>query len=168
MRVFITGVAGFLGTNLANYHIQRGDEVFGIDNFSAQHSKHFQQLIQKRNFHFTSADLCTWNDFKSIFPNVSLIYHLAAVVGVLQVLNQPERVLNSNIIGLQRLMEAIVNYAPHARVILASSSEVYGQQKNKNVKLSEDMPACIDVTLKTRINYPVSKLVQEAYGLTYH
>ena len=166
MRVCITGVAGFIGAHLAQYHLDIGDEVIGIDNFSVKHSDHIQDLLQNPKFEFINVDLSIWTDYQSVLPGIDLIYHFAAVVGVFNVLKHPELVLNSNIIPLIHLMRAIQQYAPHARVFLASSSEVYGD--NEHLQLREDMPVSIDMALKTRINYPVTKLVTEAYGLTYH
>jgi|LauGreDrversion4_2_1035121.scaffolds.fasta_scaffold09791_6 UDP-glucose 4-epimerase len=112
MRVCITGVAGFIGANMAQHHLNLGDEVYGLDDLSAKHSPHLQQLQQHPQFKLICGDLSTWTDYQSVLPGTDLIYHFAAVVGVFNVLKHPELVLNNNIVPSMHLLKAIVQYSP--------------------------------------------------------
>lgn len=166
MQILITGVSGFLGSHLADFHLKKGDSVFGIDNNSAKHSKDAEHLFTYPNFQFILSDLQDISIYQNLLTQVDLIYHFAAIVGVYQTLNDPELVLDTNIHTTEYLLKAIVKYAPHARVFIASSSEVYGQHEHQ--KFHEEMNACIDMTLRTRNNYAISKLVNEAYAFTLY
>ncbi len=166
MQIFITGVAGFLGSHLASFHLNKGDEVFGIDNCTAENSDYIKNLNQNKKFHFFFGNLEDTSLYQTILPKIDLIYHFAAIVGVFQVLNDPEKVLDININSTQNFLKKILEYAPHSRIFILSTSEVYGEHEHH--KLLEDMSAIINIQLKTRNNYAISKLVCEAYGLTYH
>ena len=126
MNIFITGVDGFLGSNLAKFHLDRGDNVTGVDQQAAHQLIHCSPLLTLRHFRYFQMDLSQAHDYNGRLKDIELVYHFAAKVGVFEELKHPEEVLNTNINATAHLLKAIVKEAKDAKVILASSSEVYG------------------------------------------
>lgn len=129
-KVLITGGAGFIGSHLADYHLAKGDSVHIIDNLSTGQKKNLRQHDGNTllTFHHTSLQECS--DLPEIVRGVDLVYHMAAVVGVRRVLESPLAVLDSNIAAVDYLFKTLLAHAPKARLLIASSSEVYGLQNN--------------------------------------
>jgi UDP-glucose 4-epimerase len=165
MDVLITGGAGFIGSHIVKHHLSRGDTVYLIDDLSTGSKNNLQDLIQHPRLNGIFQDLVTCPDLDKIIKKVDLIYHFAAVVGVYRVLKQPEKVLEVNIAGTQRLLNIMRETQSPARIIFASTSEVYG--KGAKTLLSEEQNLSICTKEHHRMNYSVSKLADEAYALTY-
>lgn len=166
MRVMITGGAGFIGSNLAKHHLNKGDKVHVLDNLSTGKKSNIAKFEKNPNFKFSNNDILLWPDIVKAVGDAELIYHLAAVVGVYRVLRQPLEVLTTNTAGCERLLRAARACNTKPRILLASSSEVYGPSQ-KSV-LNEKDNLIIDVSSKIRWNYSISKLSDEALGLTYY
>lgn len=166
MRVFITGAAGFIGSYLVEHHLQKGDDVCGLDNFSSGTPDNINKFSGNPKFRFIEADIVTYGELDKLAEWADRIYHMAAVVGVYKVLQEPTRVLAVNIAGCERIFRAMVSVAAMPRVIIASSSEVYGP--NTPNKLSETTNLIIESAAKNRWHYAVSKLADESFALAYH
>jgi len=165
MNIFITGGAGFIGSHLAEYHLKKNDAVWVLDDLSTGTYENIRSFQDNPNFQFEEGDILTWNRLEEIVKWADRIYHMAAVVGVFRVLKDPLRVLSVNTSGCVRLLEVVHQVGKKNRVIVASSSEVYGpSQKN----LNEADNLIIESHASCRWNYPVSKLSDEAYSLSYH
>jgi UDP-glucose 4-epimerase len=164
MHVLVTGGAGFIGSNLANYHIQKGDKVSVVDNLSTGRIENIQQLQKNPNFTFYKKDLLKWKALPQVLAEVDRIYHMAAVVGMFQVINHPVDTLKCNIFATLKLMEAIHSLRSKPLVIIASSSEVYGSQHQD---MSEHHPLIIESSVTSHASYLISKLSDESIALAF-
>lgn len=166
MRVLITGAAGFIGSYMVEHHLKKGDHVYAIDDLSSGSETNLNSLTEHPNFQFSNADIVTWQEIEKMVLWSDRIYHMAAIVGVYKVLQDPARVLAVNIAGCERLLRAVktTNWKP--RVIIFSSSEVYGPSLER--QLSEDNDLTIESAAKNRWHYAVSKLADESFALAYY
>lgn len=165
MNIFITGVDGFLGSNLAKFHLDKGDTVIGIGRKPTSQLRNCKAFLENPCFHYSQIDLGQISICQGVLKNIELVYHFAAKVGVFEELKFPEDVLTTNIDGTAHLLQAVLKEAPSAKVILASSSEVYGGRtdlcrEEDDIQLSMKMPH--------RLPYPLSKLVNEIQGRIFY
>jgi len=167
MRVLITGGAGFIGSHIAEYHIKKGDQVHVIDNLSTGSLDNISELLENKNFTFIQEDILISDKLKKLVIQADRIYHMAAVVGMFTVLRDPEKTLATNIAGLEHLLRTVVETKGKPQIIIASSSEVYGPHDCTSDH-KEDDQLTIEPPTKSRWNYAISKLANEAFGLTYH
>lgn len=136
MKILITGVAGFIGFHIAKELFKNKKfQVHGIDNFDKYYSvklkkKRIQLLKKNKKFIFNKIDITSKN-INSFFKKkqFDIVIHLAAQAGVRYSLINPEKYLNTNILGFSNLFESI-NSTKIKKVIYASSSSVYGDTKN--------------------------------------
>lgn len=165
MHVLITGGAGFIGSHLAEYHVGKGDAVHVVDNLSTGSLSNISPFLGHARFHFNEADILTWDGLDKAANWADRIYHMAAVVGVFRVLEDPIRVLATNIAGTERLLRkaSAGNWKP--QIVIASSAEVYGPT-DAGV-LQEDATLYVHSGAKSRWNYAISKLADESIGLSY-
>lgn len=166
MRVIVTGGAGFIGSHIVEYQLKKGNQVYAIDNLSSGREQNIAPFLESPNFRFINEDIILWKDIEKIVHWADCIYHMAAVVGVFKVLEEPSRVLAVNIAGTERLLRAIHASDWKPRVILASSSEVYGP--NTETVLKEETNLIIESAARNRWHYSVSKLADESFGLAYY
>lgn len=165
MHVLVTGGAGFIGSHLVEQHLNAGDMVHVIDNLYTSHMDNVDLFAAHPNYRFTQDDLLTWPDLEKAAAWADRIYHMAAIVGVFKVLEEPVKVLATNIAGTERLLRAANKSGWKPRIIIASSSEVYGDTGNQ--KLQEDMELHVASGATSRWNYSISKLADEALGLSF-
>lgn len=165
MHVFITGGAGFIGSHLAEYHLARGDQVHVVDDLTTGSPSNLAAFENQPQFRFTEADILTWTDLERTVGWADRVYHMAAVVGMFRVLEDPVRVLAINISGTERVMRACQVSRWRPRLLIASTSEVYGHGYGSN--LEEDSPLLVRVNSAPRWNYAISKLASETFGLSY-
>jgi len=166
MHILITGGAGFIGSNLALYHLKKGDKVHVLDNLSTGRLSNLEVCQKYKDFYFNEVDVLIDEELDKRVNWADRIYHLAAVVGVFRVLEKPISVLSTNIAGCERVLRAVLRSDWKAKVVIASTSEVYGNREG-NQLLSEDMELYISPGINSRWNYSISKLADEAYGLSY-
>jgi len=165
MNIFITGGAGFIGSNLAMYHLAKGDSVHVVDDLSTGSLENLQLCRKHQNFSFTRADLLVWSELKAAVKAANRIYHLAAIVGVKKVLEDPRRVMSINIASTERVLRAVDEVNPNSKVLVASSSEVYGFNEKSGFSETDD------VVLKSggrlRWCYAVTKLADEYHAYSF-
>jgi UDP-glucose 4-epimerase len=159
MNILITGGAGFIGSNLASYHLEKGDHVYVIDNMETGSLNNISSLFSNPRFQFQEADILLWDGLTTPVRWAHRIYHMAAVVGVKKVLEDPRAVMAGNIAGTERIFRAVSSVNPAAQVIVASSSEVYGF--NNNPSFSEDDDVVLRAGGRLRWCYAVTKLSDE-------
>ena len=160
MKVLITGGAGFLGSHLADALLDRGDEVFLLDEGPTTKIRH---RLGHEKLHFTQDSVMNEVIMEELIARVDLVYHLAAVVGVEHYVVDPYRVLNVNVNGTQNVLKWACKLA--RRVVFASTSEVYG--RNAKVPWREDDDRVLGPTSIDRWCYSTSKAVGEHFCLAY-
>ena len=167
MNVLITGGAGFIGSNLAAYHLEKGDSVYVVDNLSTGSIRNIVTLQHNPSFQFAEADIVLWNNLNDVVSWADRIYHMAAVVGVKKVLEDPRAVMAINISGTERIFRSVAAVHPQAQVTIASSSEVYGF--NNNACFSETDDIVLRSGARLRWCYAITKLADEflAYSFMY-
>jgi len=164
MKVLITGGAGFIGSHLAERHLATGDQIAIIDNLSTGSIKNVEHLEGNPGFSCTIGDILDIEVMRELVADCDLIYHLAAAVGVDFVIENPLQSLTTNIRGTEIVLE-LAN-EKKKKVILASTSEIYGQ-KNGHVPFKEDSDRILGATTVIRWLYSTSKTVDELLALAY-
>ncbi len=165
MHILVTGGCGFIGSHIVEHHIEKGDEVFVVDDLSTGSIQNISQFQNNPKFRLEEADILTWDGIHKAAAWADRIYHMAAVVGVYRVIAEPIKVLATNILGCERLLRAAQASSKKPRILLASSSEVYGPGHGTNFKETDDL--IVEAAAQNRWNYAVSKIADEAFGLSY-
>lgn len=166
MHVLVTGGAGFIGSHIVEYHLKNNDTVHVLDDLSTGCENNIELFKNNPLFRFTNTDLLIFPDIEKLVTWADRIYHLAAVVGVFRVLKEPERVLSVNIGATERLLRAARASAWKPRIIIASTSEVYGDDNRQSLNESADF--IVANHLKARATYAVSKLAAESFAMAYY
>ena len=163
-RALITGGAGFIGSHLAEYLLDQGQEVHAVDDLSTGAIENLDSLRGKPGFGHTIADIRDEALLAELVDRADVIYHLAAAVGVKLIVESPVRTIETNI----GCTESVLKLANKKRkqVIIASTSEVYG--KNEAVPFREDHDLVMGPTSKARWSYACSKAIDEFLALAYH
>ncbi len=163
MRILITGGAGFIGSHLADAYLQRGDEVFAIDDLSTGSIENIQHLKSNERFHYTIDSVHNQPALAELVDQCDVIFHLAAAVGVKLIVESPVRTIETNVRGT----EVVLNLAnkKKKKVLIASTSEVYGL--STEVPFREDGNLVMGATTKGRWSYACSKAIDEFLALAY-
>lgn len=164
MKILVTGGAGFIGSHIVDYHMSQGDTVYVIDNLTSGQKSNIEPWISNENFHFIEANLLDCKELQQVLPCVERVYHFAAMVGMFRVLEAPVATLDVNLLSLRYILEIIKNQAQKPLVIVASSSEVYGNQKTT---LPETTPLIIEDSSKSHAAYAISKMCNESMAIAY-
>jgi UDP-glucose 4-epimerase len=167
MNILITGGAGFIGSNLAEFHINRGDTVVAVDDLSTGRLDNVKDLVEHPRFTFIESDILEWDQLAVEVAKAERIYHLAAVLGMFRVIKEPTTVIRVNVCGTERLLEAAADCKSKARIIIASSSSVYGHANHIN-ELSEDAALTYTPEDGGLTGYALSKLTNEVQARAYH
>lgn len=164
-KILVTGGAGFIGSHLCEELIRKGNYVIALDNLFTGTKENLSDFINDERFQFIKGDIRDANLVNSLIKKVDIIYHLAAIVGVDVVVNNPLENIEVNILGIKNIAEAAFKNGKK-KVIFASSSEVYG--KNDQVPLKEEgSPAIFGSTKITRWSYGQAKSLGEHFLLAY-
>lgn len=163
MRVLITGGAGFIGSHLADAYIERGDEVFIIDDLSTGSIDNVQHLKKHSRFHYTIDTVQNVSAVAELVDTCDVIFHLAAAVGVKLIVESPVRTIETNVRGTEVVLAAANK--KKKRVLIASTSEVYGL--SDQVPFREDGNLVMGATTKGRWSYACSKAIDEFLALAY-
>src|SRR5438046_1839640 len=163
MRVLITGGAGFIGSHLVDRPLERGDEVVVVDDFSTG-SRHNLR-------HHAAPDLTVLEGrvedariLDEAFRRIDLVYHLAAAVGVFEILRRPLDSLRTNLDSSEAIFDRATREG--VRTVFTSTSEVYG--KNGKASLSETDDSIYGPTTASRWLYAVSKATDEFLALAHY
>lgn len=123
MKVFIAGGAGFIGSNLTSFHLEKGDEVFVVDNLITGSKKNIETFLKNNHYHFFESDILDFNF--SLLPTCEYVYHLASPASPIQYKKHALETLRTNSEGTRRILEYMRN-SNSKSFVLASTSEVYG------------------------------------------
>ncbi|NOZ21372.1 MAG: NAD-dependent epimerase/dehydratase family protein [Planctomycetes bacterium] len=164
MHALITGGAGFIGSHLAELLLSKGQEVTVIDDLSTGSLDNIAHLTNNPNFHFAIETITNETVMDRLISDCDLLYHLAAAVGVKLVVHQPVHVIETNILGSETVVRVANRY--RKRVVLASTSEIYG--KSEKTPFKEDDDRLLGPTTRSRWSYSCSKAVDEFLALAYH
>ena len=164
MKALITGGAGFIGSHLAERLLQTGHEVLAIDDLSTGSLKNLQAMESHPKFRFVCDSVRNAETMHILVEQCDVVFHLAAAVGVQLIVEQPVRTIETNIHGTEVVLEIANKF--RKKVLLASSSEVYG--KGETVPFREDDDTVLGSTRFSRWSYACSKAIDEFLGLAYH
>ncbi len=158
MNILITGICGFIGSNLANYFANQGHSIVGIDNMIRPGSeKNRAWLSRHSNIKFFQEDIRNIEDMGQI----DVIIHLAAQVGVQFSITNPFYDFEVNALGTMKVLEAVRKMEVKPHVIFASTNKVYGEiEVDKPVNESQPLNFCTP--------YGCSKGAAEQYVLDYN
>jgi len=162
MKYFITGGAGFIGSHLAEKLVSRGDHVTILDNLLTGSLNNLQNIQSSTKFY--QDDVRHETLVKKLVSQSDYVIHLAAALGVFNIVNKPLDSLKINLQGSEVVLEACDKYKKPT--LIASTSEIYG--KNDKVPLSEDDDRFIGHPLKSRWSYSEAKAVDESLAYFYH
>jgi len=165
MHSLVTGGAGFIGSHLVEFLLSKGHSVHVVDNLSTGRIDNFADFRDHPKFRFDQADIVTWEGLWAAARSADRVYHLAAVVGVRRVLDDPISVLATNIAGTERLLRAVSAGGRRPRLMLASTSEVYGF--NQNAAQAETDQLTFKSSSWARWSYAVTKLASEHFANAY-
>lgn len=163
MRVLITGGAGFIGSHLSDAYLERGDEVYVIDDLSTGSFENIQHLKDHPRFHYTIDSVHNQPVLAELVDQCDIIFHLAAAVGVKLIVESPVRTIETNVRGTEVVL-ALAN-KKKKRVLIASTSEVYGL--SAEIPFREDGNLVMGATTKGRWSYACSKAIDEFLALAY-
>ena len=161
MRVLITGGAGFIGSHLVDRHVAQGDEVIVIDDLSTGDRRNLEQHEDRVRLIVGRVEDPAILD--PAFDGIELVYHLAATVGVFEVLRRPLDAMHSNLQATDAVFERAALRG--VRTVFASTSEVYG--KNDRDALQETDDSIFGATSVSRWLYGISKAADEFLALAY-
>ncbi|NDE82134.1 MAG: NAD-dependent epimerase/dehydratase family protein [Chlamydiia bacterium] len=164
MKILITGSAGFIGSHLAWYHLQKGDEVWGVDSLITGSLHNLKKPLQQPHFHFDQAELITWNDLDKALAWADVVYHMSALLGLKYVFNHPFDVISQNIHSLERILSRANLLSKPLKILVASSSCVYGSDKS-SIEEPETAPMIVSSNTYIQETYATSKIVNEIMSL---
>lgn len=164
MRCLITGGAGFIGSHLTEYLLRLGHSVTVIDNLITGRIENLQHLQDHPDLNVIVDTVLNEQLTRTQIAQHDVVFHLAAAVGVRWIIENPLLSIHTNIQATDTVLEAAARQ--HTKVVLASTSEVYG--KNENRTLREDDDSVIGSTQIRRWLYANTKATDEFLALAYH
>src|SRR5262245_21231240 len=163
MRVLITGGAGFVGSHLTEAYLQRGDEVWVLDDLSTGGLQNVEHLRGAKGFHYVVDTVMNVPLLAESIDRCDAVIHLAAAVGVRLIVESPVNTIETNIKGTENVL--MLASKKKKKVFIASTSEVYG--KSARVPFREDDDLVLGPTTKGRWSYACSKAIDEFLAIAY-
>jgi UDP-glucose 4-epimerase len=164
-KALITGGAGFIGSHLAELLLADGWEVWCLDDLSTGSAENLAHLRERPDFHLVVDSVLSATVVNELVHRCDVVYHLAAVVGVQLIVDQPGHTLLTNVQGTENVLEYCSRFSK--RVLVASSSEVYGDHPEEQL-LREDARRIYGPTTARRWAYADSKAMDEFFALARH
>jgi UDP-glucose 4-epimerase len=155
---------GFVGSHLAEALLERGVVVTALDDLSSGRLANVEHLFGHPNFKFVVDSINNEMVLDRLASESSIIFHLAAAVGVELIVDNPVYAVENNVMGTEAVLKAAMRY--HTKVLVTSTSEVYG--KGSRVPFSEDDDVVLGATRHSRWAYAASKMIDEFLALAYH
>jgi len=165
VRAIVTGGAGFIGSHLAESLLGEGWEVFVLDDLSTGAHRNVERLRDRPGFHLVVDSVLSPSVVSELVYKCDVVYHLAAAVGVRLIVEQPVHTMITNLQGTTTVLEYCNKY--DKRVLIASSSEVYGDHREEQPLEESDRRVYGPVT-ERRWLYADSKAMDEFLALGFH
>ena len=171
-KILITGGAGFIGFHIAKeLALKDNNEITIVDNLLRGRSDlEFQKLINKKNVKFINGDITNPKIFYDLGYDFDYIYHLVAVIGVKNVMNNPDKVLSVNAISILNMFEYAKHLPNLKKILFSSTSEIYsGTMKHYGIKIptNEEVNLTIEDIKSPRTTYALSKMFGESVCYNY-
>ena len=164
MNILVTGGAGFIGSHLSERLIVDGHTVTVLDNLSTSQISNLESIKENSRFTFVNGSILDVNTLTPLVAKTDYIFHLAAAVGVFNIVKNPLSSLLTNIRGTENILEGA--YSRNVPVFLTSSSEVYG--KNISNSLRETDNRILGSPLTLRWSYSEAKAIDESLAYAYY
>jgi len=164
MKALVTGGAGSIGSHLTERLLANGDEVVIIDNLTTGRLENMATFRDNARLQFVKGDIQDATLIQLLTSQCDVVFHLAAAVGVQLIADDPVRTIETNIAGTETVLGAANKFG--RRVLLASSSEVYG--KSEKIPFDEDDDFVLGGTAFSRWAYACSKAIDEFLGQAFH
>ena len=162
-RALVTGGAGFIGSHLCEELLSRGFQVAAVDNLSTSRKSNLSAIIKNKNFRFYKGSILDEKLMRRLIQACDIVYHMAAAVGVKYILANPLGSIITNIKGTEIVLDLVDKY--HKKVVLASTSEVYGKHACQPFKEEDDR--ILGPVNKSRWSYAEAKAMDEFLTLAY-
>ena len=164
MRILVTGGAGFIGSHLCERLITDGHLVTVLDSAFTGRISNLSGVIESPKIQVIEGSILTTNILNPLINQADYVFHLAAAVGVFNIVNNPLASLLTNIRGTENVLEAA--HASNTPVFLTSSSEVYGKNISDSLREGDDRILGSPVTL--RWSYSEAKAIDESLAYAYY
>ncbi|MFH1190123.1 MAG: GDP-mannose 4,6-dehydratase [Candidatus Omnitrophota bacterium] len=166
MKSLITGGAGFIGSHLAEELLRRKEDVVVIDNLSTGNMKNIEHLKSDPRFSFHIDTIMNEALMKRLMKDCDTVYHLAAAVGVKYIIDNPLESMRTNVGGTEIVLE-LANSLGKKKVIIASTSEIYGKDRPGKRVFREEDDRVLGPTTISRWSYSCAKAMDEFLSLAY-
>jgi UDP-glucose 4-epimerase len=163
MKILVTGGAGFIGSHLTERLLTDGHQVTVLDLMTTGRAENLAAVADHPGLEIIRGSVTNSSTVDRCASEVDAVYHLAAAVGLFTILDKTLLSLRTNIRGTENVVDAAYRYG--ARLLLASTSEVYG--KNTKIGLTEDDDRIIGSPLVSRWSYAEAKAVDETLTHIY-
>ena len=164
-KALVTGGAGFIGSHLSELLLANGWEVFVLDDVSTGQLENIAHLRDRTDFHLVVDSILSPAVVSEVVHKCDVVFHLAAAVGVRLIVEQPVHTMVTNVQGTETVLEYCSKFGK--RVLIASSSEVYGDHREER-PLAEEDRRVYGPTTEKRWLYADSKAMDEHLALSYH
>jgi UDP-glucose 4-epimerase len=165
MRALVTGGAGFIGSHLSELLLDEGWEVYALDDVSTGSLDNVAALRERPGFHLVVDSVLNHAVVNELVHKCDVVFHLAAAVGVRLIVEQPVHTMVTNVQGTETVLEYCGRF--EKRVVIASSSEVYGDHRTET-PLREGDRRVYGPTTEKRWLYADSKAMDEHLALAHH
>ena len=163
MRILITGGAGFIGSHLTDRLVADGHQITILDNLATGRKENLSAHLGGKSVTFIKGSILDLPILDGLIKETEYVFHLAAAVGVFNIVNHPLDSLMTNIRGTENVLESAHKYSKP--VFVTSSSEVYGKNVSNSLKESDDRILGAPVTL--RWSYSEAKAIDESLAYAY-
>ena len=164
MKALITGGAGFIGSHLTEKLLLGGHDVVAVDDLSTGSIDNLRSIESSPKFDFVHDNVRNSETMHVLIEQCDVIFHLAAAVGVQLIVDRPVHTIETNIHGTEVVLQIANKF--RKKVLIASSSEVYG--KSENIPFHEDDDTVLGSTRFSRWSYACSKAIDEFLALAYY
>ena len=161
MQILLTGGAGFIGSHLADRLLSAGHSVTVLDNLT---TGRLANLDLSSGVELVQGDVLDLELVKGLVQKTDYVFHLAAAVGVFNIVNNPLSSLLTNVRGTENILQA--SHETNTPVFITSSSEVYGKNISDSLKETDDRILGAPTTL--RWSYSEAKAIDESLAHAYH